>query len=261
MPARRLALVLAGACCAASAAPSIYITTDRTVPAVIVLRATSQPTLIERVHDVATRAGIAYTIRQYPWKRAYAVALERQDGCVYATSRTPEREAQFKWIGPLYERTWVLAGRAGQDYQVRTLDDARKYRIGTFAGDAGHEYLRSRGFNVDPAQVDNANPPKLLLGRIDLWVSATSSNGPEFYPYYPHAIVPVLKFNTVGLYLACNKGVPDEVVTRMNAAVVAMHRDLGRMERRTEPPAERRPRRPPCLLPGDVSDTTVTPCG
>lgn len=260
MPARSLALALAGACCAAGATPSIYITTDLPVPAGVERHASANPTLIERMHDVATRAGVDYTIRQYPWKRAYAVALGRNDGCVYATSRTPDREAQFKWIGPMYERTWVLAGRAGQDYNVKTLEDARKYRIGTFAGDASHEYLRSRGFKVDPAQDDSANPTKLLLGRIDLWVSATSNTGPEFLSYYPHAIVPVLKFHTVGLYLACNKGVPDAVVTRMNTTAAAMLRDLGRVERAAEPSAERRPRRPPCLLPGGISDTTVTPC-
>ncbi|HEY1043241.1 MAG TPA: transporter substrate-binding domain-containing protein [Telluria sp.] len=250
MPTRTLALVLACACSAASATPSILITTDLPIPVGTQPHAASNSGLIGRMRDVATRAGVSYTIKQYPWKRAVATALAREDACVYATSRTPERESQFKWIGPLYERTWVLAGRAGQDYQVRTLEDARKYRIGTFLGDAGHEYLRSRGFNVDAAPDDSANAQKLLLGRIDLWVSATSSTGPEFLSYYPHAIVPVLPFNTVGLYLACNKAVPDTLVARMNAAAAAMLRNLEPVEPKVDTPSERRPRRPPCLLPG-----------
>lgn len=252
MLARSLALVLACASGAASAMPSIYITTDRPVPAhVKPPQAPVDLSLIERVHDVAIRANVRYQIHHYPWKRAYAVALTRKDGCVYATSRTPEREASFKWVGPLYERTWVLAGRAGHDYRIKTLEDARKYRIGTFLGDAEHEYLRERGFNVDAAQTDSVNPDKLLLGRIDLWASAISRSGqPEFAAWYPHAIVPVLKFNTVGLYLACNKAVPDAVIARLNAAAVAMHRDLARAQRKVDPPAERRSRRPPCLIPG-----------
>lgn len=249
MPARSLALVLACACSAAGATPKIFITTDRPVPAGEVRSAPGQLNVIGRVREVAQRAGIEYTIQQYPWKRAYAMALERPDGCVYATSRTPDREQHFKWVGPLYERTWVLVGRAGRDYGIETLEDARKYRIGTFSGDAAHEYLSTRGFNVDAAQSDRANAPKLLLGRIDLWASARSNNVPE-YQAYPDAIVPVLAFNTVGLYLACNKAVPDALVARMNAANVAMHRDLARAERRVDPPVERRNRRPPCLLPG-----------
>jgi polar amino acid transport system substrate-binding protein len=250
MPARSLALVLACAWCTAGATPTMYFTTDLPVPAEEEWHASKRPGLTARVREVANRANVNYTIRQYPWTRAYAVALSRRDACVFATSRTPEREEHFKWVGPLYVRTWVLVGRAGQDYQVRTLEDARKYRIGTFAGDAAHEYLRSRGFQVDAAQSDNSNPQKLLLGRIDLWASANAETGPEYGAYYPHAIVPVLKFNTVGLYLACNKAVPDAVVTRLNTAAASMLRDLGRAGSREGVPPDRRTRRPPCLLPG-----------
>ena len=171
-------------------------------------------------------AGIAYHIDLFPWKRAYTSALERANGCVYSTSRTPEREHLFHWIGPLGEAEWVLLARADRGYQFKTLEDARGLRIGTYHGDAREDYLRARGFPVDSASSDQANPRKLLLNRIDLWAASLSSanfimeqNG------WTGTIVPVLSFNKVQLYLACNKGVDVKQVARMNAALEAMERD------------------------------------
>lgn len=226
--AKSVALALAGIVSAACAAQPLYFTTDQPL-APPAPQFKHLPHFVSDVRDVASRAGVGYRITRYPWKRAYAIALERKDACVFLTTRTPERERLFKWVGPIRESEWVLAGRAGVDYKIRTLEDARKYRIGTFIGDARHEYLRSRGFKVDVVQDDNVNPEKLLLGRIDLWASASWAGGPEEYrSLYPGQIVAVLKFNTVGLYLACNKAVPDADIARLNRAAAEFRADRAR---------------------------------
>ena len=161
-----------------------------------------------------------------PWKRAYNAALTRPNVCVYSTTRTPEREQLFKWVGPTDEGEWVLLGRADRNYRLTTLEDARSLRIGTYHGDARDEYLRARGFNVDPAPNDMINPQKLLMNRIDLWAAGLKrgtvvmeSNG------WAGIIVPVLTFNRVKLYLACNRAVPDATINRLNAALIAMDKD------------------------------------
>lgn len=225
---KAIALALAGICSAAGAAQPLYFTTDQPTndPAP---QSRNHPHFASDVRNVAQRAGVPFQITRYPWKRAFAVALERRDACVFLTTRTPEREKQFKWVGPIRESEWVLAGRAGVDYKVRTLEDARKYRIGTFIGDARHEYLRSRGFNVDAVQDDTVNAEKLLLGRIDLWASASWTGGPEEYrSLYPGQIAPVLKFNTVGLYLACNRAVPDATIASLNRAAAEFRAERAR---------------------------------
>jgi polar amino acid transport system substrate-binding protein len=180
----------------------------------------------DMVREVLDRSGIAYRIEVLPWKRAYTEALERSDGCVYSTTRTPEREPLFKWIGPIGEADWVLMARADRKLNLQTLDDARPYRIGTYNGDARDVYLRERGFHVDPAPNDLTNPRKLMLGRIDLWAASTRRSGATLERLgYAGKIVPVLVFNRIHIYLACNRAVPDELVTRMNGAVEAMERD------------------------------------
>jgi polar amino acid transport system substrate-binding protein len=38
-------------------------------------------------------------------------------------------------------------------------------------------------------------------------------------------VVPVLVFNRIRVYLACNRAVPDALVARMNGSLEAMERD------------------------------------
>jgi polar amino acid transport system substrate-binding protein len=191
----------------------------------------------DKVREIMTRTGTAFSMEIQPWKRAYLAALERADTCVFVTTRVSERDAMFKWIGPLHAADWVLLGRADRPFSLRTLDDARALRIGTYNGDAREIFLRERGFNVDSAQNDLINPVKLLLGRIDVW-AASLRHGSALLEQngWSGRIVPVLTFRQVEMYLACNRSVPDGLVRSMNAAVDAMQRDgtMRQIEQRYE---------------------------
>jgi polar amino acid transport system substrate-binding protein len=226
MPIAAAWAALAAAGAVASVVPKLTITTESSPPTSMQVDDRIIGSATERVREIMARTGVEYTIDMYPWKRAYAAALSHPNTCVYSTTRTPEREALFKWIGPTDEGEWVLMGRAGRQYNVHTLDDARRLRIGTYFGDARDDYLRQRGFDVDRAQNDSLNPQKLLLGRIDLWAaSARRATQALDQRGLKGKIVPVLVFNKVKVYLACNPSVPDALVARMNAAFETMGRD------------------------------------
>lgn len=227
---------------AQAAAPSLYIATESSPPASMMEGRSVTGSSTEKVREIMARSGLRYRIDLLPWKRAYTSALRRSNGCVYSTTRTPERENLFRWIGPLDEAEWVLLARADRNYRFKTLEDARGLRIGTYNGDAREEYLRSRGFEVDSAHNDLINPRKLLLNRVDLWAASLrrgsyvlEQNG------WSDSIVPVLTFRTVQVYLACNKGVPEATALRMQGALEAMARDG--TSRRIERQYEERERR------------------
>ena len=210
----------------AAAKPRLYITTETSAPSSMRNGAQVIGIATDKVREAMDRAGIDYTIELLPWKRAYLAALERPDACVYSTSRTPERETLFKWAGPTATAEWVLMGRADSKLKLRNLDDARGLRIGTYNGDARDAYLRARGFHVDAANEDLANAGKLLLDRIDLWAASLRSGSTILTRYgYDKKIVPLLVFNQVDLYLACNRAVPDGLVGRLNTAFEAIRRD------------------------------------
>jgi polar amino acid transport system substrate-binding protein len=220
---------------AAAPQPHLYITTEHSPPSSMRRGGDIVGSATDKIRAIMERSAIAYTIDLLPWKRAYTLALQRTDACVYSTTRTPEREHLFKWVGPTEEGEWVLFARADHAFTLRTLDDARTLRIGTYNGDARDEYLRRRGFLVDSAQDDAANPRKLLMGRIDLWaVGVRAGKAPLLQKGWSDRIVPVLSFHRIGVYLACNRAVPDALVARMNEALAAMKRDgsARRIERR-----------------------------
>ena len=211
---------------ASQLAPQLYLTTE--TPAIAPREGEPATGLAtEMVRDIMRRAGIGHTLDLLPWKRAYSAALERPDACVYSTTRTPERESQFQWVGPIADADWVLMARADRPFKLRSLDDARRYRIGTYNGDARDQFLRARGFDVDPAPNDQLNPPKLMAGRIDLWAASLGLNSRQTLARqgYTGKVVPVLVFNRIHTYLACNRAVPDRLVARMSEALGAMERD------------------------------------
>lgn len=179
-----------------------------------------------KVRELLVRAGVSYQIKLLPWKRAYAQAQNEVDTCIYATTRTPEREKLFSWIGPLNEGQWILYGLASRRLVAQRLDDVRGMTIGTLLGDARDDYLRQRGFDVAPVTQEWLNPQKLLMGRIDLWaVGVASGTRPFAGKPWEDQVVPVLTFNRVQTYLACNKAVPEAQVQAMQRAVTAMRRD------------------------------------
>ncbi len=232
-----LTLFLLATCVHGAAAP-LTITTEHSPPSsmrgedgVIIGRATA------KIRALMERTGTEYRIEQLPWKRAFMMAQTHASTCVYSTSRTPEREAQFKWIGPTDEAEWQFWGRADHAFPLNSIDDARKLRIGTYIGDARDEYLRARGYTVDAVSNDLVNPQKLLLNRIDLWAVAVRNGGAgPGQQDWTGKVVPLMTFHRVQVYLACNRAMPDQQVDQLNAALADLRRDgtLLRIERKYE---------------------------
>lgn len=225
-PLHRVFFFLAGLAIASSAAarPHLYIKAESSPPSAMMSEGQVVGFATEKIRLIMERVGVDYDIEIMPWKRAYLLAQTQNDTCVYSTTRVPERETMFQWIGPTHENDWTLFGRTGRDYQIARIEDARRYRIGAYNGDVRGDALLAQGFNVDTVPDKLSNPRKLLVERIDLWVSSMrvgtsliAENG------WSEQIVPVLTFKRTELYLACHKSVPDAMVDKMNAALRAMN--------------------------------------
>jgi len=217
--------------------PRLYIAGEPSAPSSMVENGEIVGRNTDKVREIMRRAGIQYGIDLLPWKRAYTLVQSRPDMCVFAASRTPEREKLFKWVGPLDEAEWTFYGLAEHRFSLTTLEDARRLRIGTYNGDARDEFLRTRGFHVDPAPNDMTNASKLLMGRIDIWPIALRAGSPPIdQPEWHGRIVPLYTFNRVGISLACNPAVPDGLIEQMNAALESMRRDgsVAKIEKKYE---------------------------
>ncbi|MCR8517616.1 ABC transporter substrate-binding protein, partial [Pseudomonas aeruginosa] len=181
---------------------------------------------VDIVREMFKRAGIKYSLTlRFPWDRIYKLALEKPGYGVFVTARLAEREDKFKWVGPIGPDDWVLLAKGDSPITLGSLDEAKKYRIGAYKGDAIAEFLGKNGFEADLALRDQENAQKLVKGQIDLWASGDPAGRYLAKQEGVSGLQTVLRFNSDQLYLALNRETPDEVVQKLQAALDGMRKE------------------------------------
>ena len=171
---------------------------------------------VDIVREIFKRAGIQYNLPlRFPWARIYQLALEKPGYGVFVTARLPERETLFKWVGPIGPDDWVLLGKADSSITMRSLEDAKQYKVGAYKGDAIAEHLAEQGLEPITALRDTENAKKLMAGQIDLWATGDPAGRYLAKQEGISGLKTILRFDSAELYLALNKEVPDEVVQKL----------------------------------------------
>ena len=158
-------------------------------------------------------------ILRFPWQRVYQQTLDDAGYGLFSTARTAEREGLFKWVGPIASNEWVLFSKGDSSIQLNSLDDARRYRIGGYKGDAKTQFLLDRGLEVQTALRDSENVKKLERGQIDLWVTSNQAGRFVARQEGVENLKMVQKLHTADLYLALNLQTSDELVQKLQSAL------------------------------------------
>ena len=179
----------------------------------------------EIIRELFKRGNINYSLDIYPWKRAYKTVEEKANHGLFSTYLTPERKPLFKWVGPIVPNGWILMGKNDRNFNIKTLDDACKYHIGGYRGDAFSAFLEKKGCKVHFTTYDHQNVLKIQLGRIDLWAT-----GRLVGPYLAKreqvsGLVEVFEAKKSPMYLALNKSFPDSFVVKLNKLLQEMKND------------------------------------
>ncbi|MDT8907910.1 MULTISPECIES: ABC transporter substrate-binding protein [Pseudomonas] len=181
---------------------------------------------VDIVREVFKRADISYSLTlRFPWERIYKLALEKPGYGVFVMARLPEREKLFKWVGPIGPDDWIMLAKADSRITLDSLEQARKYRIGAYKGDAIAETLAKQGLNPIVVLRDQDNARKLVNGQIDLWATGDPAGRYLARQEGVSDLKTVLRFNSAELYLALNKEVPDDVVARLQAALDELRKE------------------------------------
>lgn len=176
--------------------------------------------------EMGKRANVPLKIQVMPWARAYLIAQNLSDTCVYSTVRLPEREALFKWVGPLSTNRWMLFAKSDFNKPLQSIEDAKHYRIGGMTMDARAMYLKSLGIeNIELVPDNNLNMAKLLAGRIDLWIAGLYKGKESPAPIDNKAIKPVLNVRNVEYYLACNLKTSSTTLDALKHALDALRKE------------------------------------
>lgn len=178
------------------------------------------------VKEMMKRSGVPMKKHDLvPWQRAYAAGKDEANTCVYATTELPERMPLFKWVTPVINNDWVLLVPADSKLTATKLEDLKGKTFGGYLGDAVAAHLKKEGYKVDEASSDDLNVQKLTSGRFDVW--ATSG---VVGPYLAKQkgvtnLKQLLAFKKTTMSLACNKGISDDIIKKLNDTLAAMHAD------------------------------------
>ncbi|MYN21267.1 hypothetical protein GTP81_31525, partial [Rugamonas sp. FT107W] len=69
--------------------------------------------LVELVQEMARRMGTPVALEFYPWQRALALTGVQPRTLAVPLTRTPEREAHYRWLVRLRRQDFVFVGRRG----------------------------------------------------------------------------------------------------------------------------------------------------
>jgi len=173
--------------------------------------------------ELFKRAGVDYQMRLRNWSYGQQRVQRRKDHGLFCAVRTAEREPMYQWVGPVTEMKGALFAKPGSKIELKSLEDARRYRIGGYKGDYYADHLIKRGFNVNVAPSDTENPKRLQLGTIDLWISDALAG-----PYLAADLTDmgpiknVLVYSVNPVYLAINPETDPKIVNKLQATLDAM---------------------------------------
>ncbi|ASP40965.1 amino acid ABC transporter substrate-binding protein [Bacterioplanes sanyensis] len=171
------------------------------------------------VEAIMNRAEVKFEMRLRNWSAGLSRASQKPNHGLFCMARNEERDKQFEMVGPLTSLRWTLFAAPGSDIKVKSLEEAKKYTIGGYDGDAMTEKLQKMGLNISSISNDRFNPRRLELGQIDLWISDRLSG-----PYVAADafdivdMVPVLEFERMDLYLGMNPETDPRVLDRIKEA-------------------------------------------
>lgn len=160
---------------ATDAPPEIRIVTEELPPYNMTEDGQLTGMSTEVVQAVLKQVGVQASIQSMPWARAYDLALHGENILIYSITRSPEREALFKWVGTIAPCRWYLYSYASHRLTLQQLEDAKRFQTATVNEDVGEQYLISKHFTVG-IQLQSSNRyelnyEKLKLGHVDLWIS------------------------------------------------------------------------------------------
>jgi polar amino acid transport system substrate-binding protein len=124
----------------------------------------------DAVRAMAARVGDPHVIEYMPWALAQDLAMRGPAIGILSLTRSPEREARYRWVQRILTDDLILVGSAGVD--VSSLDQVRDRPTGVLLRSGAEALLHERGFSrVQPAAEEWINATRLRDRRIDAWLA------------------------------------------------------------------------------------------
>jgi polar amino acid transport system substrate-binding protein len=217
-----LVLTMAGP--AAQAQVPLYL---MTMPPLVIDAEGKRGMVGDVVLEAMRRAGIEVQVLVEPNPHALAMARNKPDTFIAAVSRTPERETQYTWIGPIIpiHRAFYTVGK-----RIDSFAEARRTlrKIAVSRNTANEEVLLREGFERSQLVALNAGesaPRMLLAGRVDAWFNLVPESETLLNQISAAGVVSGSPVTSSDLYLGCSRQCNSNHVRKLEAALASMKAD------------------------------------
>lgn len=182
--------------------------------------------LLEAIFAATKTPLSRHDVRYYPWVRGYELALSQPNTVLFSTTRTPAREANFHWVGPIAQDRVVLLAHRDALITIDSLPQAidRGLTVAVIREDIGAQALLEAGYPerlLIPA-IDNRSALNMLTrGRVDLWAYSAEVAAwiAESEGYSKDKLIPIHTLSESSLYFAINQATDQRLITLMQQAL------------------------------------------
>lgn len=162
-------------------------------------------------------------IESMPWARAYDRAQFEPNTALFSMARSPEREAMFKWVGPIMVVRFVLIAKKEKHIAITDLTQLAGFSIGTMREDISDTILTPYGKKntIEPLADMRQNIKKLLKDRLDM-VAYEENAWPHLLTRLgldPNDFETILVLKKIPVYYAFHPNTPPEVIARLQQAL------------------------------------------
>lgn len=114
--------------------------------------------------EVGSKSEIEFT----PEARAINLIRTQPNIILFSISRTPFRENDYRWIGPIFTKKWEVYTLKTSDFKVNNFEDLKTLPvIGLVRGDVREEWLINKKLtNLHSVTHHQQNIQRLLMGRV-----------------------------------------------------------------------------------------------
>lgn len=165
------------------------------------------------------KAGLKTTFTIWPWLRSFNQAKDFPAHYVYSTSRTPEREKLFKWVGPLAkDSVYLMALKESGLKETSDFKNLKKYKVAGQLGDQPVIFLQQNGFDVMISADEETRMKLFKEKKLDLDIMTAESQAIYEKRWG-------LKYRRIAFlyeteyWAAFNTATPDEVIMKLNRAL------------------------------------------
>ena len=180
------------------------------------------------VHLLLDKAGIDSNIEMLPWARSYQIALEQKNTLIFSMLRGEDREDKFIWVGKLFAiNSYLVALKGRGTYNIQSIDDAKKYSVGSIRQDLAESYLRKHGF-IENQNLYLSSDYQVLWQMLYSERTELAFTNNIVWRYEiadsmldPSQIDIIYKIPNIAsdLYLAASKGTDEKIISQLRAGL------------------------------------------